>query len=202
MQNTGWNRATCIRGITGKEILNHIHCRVHHRVHCRVHQRVHCCVRHNKHRANSFWTLFSFLGRLLLHFAQNPLLHCPVFSQIHLCSIAGVPQFLQPSLCWEGSILSKLILDDLKGSSAKNKQTMNAKMVTGPPRIGEGPGFDSQGNVISLRNTAFPTCIKSIGSYWVSYSATNSNIPSSERTREDRALSQWTVGRLSEPYKV
>ena len=127
-----------------------------------------CAAQH----ASSELFLDSLFFSWLLHFPQKPpapLLHCPIFSQIHLCSIAGVPQFLQPSLCWEGSILSKLILDDLKGSSAKNKQTMNAKMVTGPPRIGEGPGFDSQGNVISLPNTAFPTCIKSIGSYWVSY---------------------------------
>ena len=38
----------------------------------------------------------------------------------------------------------------------------NVLIFTGPPRIGVLPGFDSQGSAL---NTAFPTCIESIGSF-------------------------------------
>ena len=35
-------------------------------------------------------------------------------------------------------------------------------MVAGPPWIGVGPGFDSQGSVNFLPNTAFPTYSESM----------------------------------------
>ena len=42
------------------------------------------------------------------------------------------------------------------------KLPTDARMVAGPPQIGVGPGFDSQGSVNFLPNTAFPTYSESM----------------------------------------
>ena len=44
-----------------------------------------------------------------------------------------------------------------KATQKAIQNTTGARMVAGPHRIGVGPGFDSQGSVIFLLNTAFPT---------------------------------------------